>query len=524
MLSPGAAALDESAGPIEAQVTAARVHNCVAEVTNEFCPIAWDPGSDQTNLSDDNVSVTQTITQVNVSIEDGALGLHREVVFNESNFTVENPGWRAANGTWIEANDSLPHAVKEHVTLESRELWENGYAPHSRGLVVRVRFPTPVPDPYAGDTWDSYSLRIASWDCAYYFTSEGGWDKACSYDSIRPFPHGVWQPDSIDWQLELIRGDFDCSNFYVPAAPESCAPTNATGAEFGGIETTWKDKMPDVGLSASAGEVAVELTPSRGSSHDTSLAPLAVRSAENATLPGPLPYKEPSKPQPLASSSQSEDPAGHPQRDLMPPKPVKNPSDLHPQSTQPPAHPWIRALALGLIAGGALAGALLGLYHRLAKEDTLENKNRQRVYEEIKKDPGVRAGTLSTRLGLNYATVSWHLSVLRECHLIEGTATGDGQLRYFLNGGSYSASEKKEILACAAPTAKLIFEHIRKRGPMRLADLASELGIAKSTVSEIVSRLERSGLVAKRRSGNAWHISLPATDAFPSVACQLSAS
>lgn len=56
-----------------------------------------------------------------------------------------------------------------------------------------------------------------------------------------------------------------------------------------------------------------------------------------------------------------------------------------------------------------------------------------------------------------------------------------------------------EDLGDLTPTQMVVLIHLDERQTMRIGSLAQALGAAQNTVSEVVTRLERSGLVVKER-------------------------
>ncbi|HVL87114.1 MAG TPA: transcriptional regulator [Candidatus Thermoplasmatota archaeon] len=155
-----------------------------------------------------------------------------------------------------------------------------------------------------------------------------------------------------------------------------------------------------------------------------------------------------------------------------------------------PAEAWSALLTLAALAGG--------LYHRISRERALEQETRRSVYELIRREPGLRTGTVAARLGLSYKTVGAHLRYLAQFGYVEGI--GDGQRRYFATG-SISSADKRLHLAASRPASRLVLEFVRERKTVALADLRAALAMPKATATSAVRALQAAGLVTVRREG-----------------------
>jgi predicted transcriptional regulator len=504
LLSPIGAALGLEEDPVSVEIEAAPAPHCSLAVDPEVCLATWDSGDDPQSMSDDQINVTRFVSRAKVSIGSSEAGFHREAAFSASEFAVEHPANHVLNETWIFANDSLPGEFREYVTLESRAMNTAGENP-PRGVLVVMHFPTPVPDPIDGTTLTWASAPLYSWDCSWYFTSQAGGDKVCSYDELRPLPSGVRYVSSTDGDWDYLSSNLTCSSLDLHYVPHPyCVATDVVQAEAESTGEAWKEATPSIAVGTSVEKVAVEIKPDRNERDRGAFAEAASsrsRTGHSFPMPSqPHSLTLPTEPIPPQQSdaldedspgSLSADNGGVTAASVLSGKPLAS------------GRSWVPFVAAALTAGSTLFILALALYHRLVKTRTLDNANRVRIYETIKAEPGIRAGTLQERVGLSYATVLWHLRVLEEFHLVEGQ--GEGQRRYFLNGGSFTAKEKAEIMAVSAPAARAVFEHVRARGEVPLASIPNALGISLPTVSQVAARLEHAGLVSKRRAnGRIW--------------------
>jgi predicted transcriptional regulator len=498
LLLPQTLAREINEPPLYVSVENDPAPNCWISIDPEACIVAWNHNDTPGTMADDQVSVPPALKRVVTSID--VQGEPQEFELDPANFTVEHPVNHILNGTWLTANESLPGAIKEYVTLESGPGTSTENPPQA--LMVVRHFPLPEP---VSDTPER--VGVYSWDCRYYISEGGNWENACSYDWVRPWPPGLHITTSSDELVELYAGFLDCSTLLPHGLPEGdyCSGTEALSSVGQNASLFWKDATPDVAASTDVEKVTVEVAPgspmeSRAARLDAGIpSPTGYKALPMGTSPsrlsaGPLPAEPAVESQ--TSSVTLVKPAHHDQGALT----------AAGQSLQPsfPLPLWAPVVVVAVAAGSLLLLLAFALYHRVSKHRTLENENRLRIYEAVRNEPGIRAGTLRTRLGLGYQTILWHLKVLEGFRMVE--SVGDGQRRFFVNGGTFNAHEKKAVLVASAPTAKAIVEHIQAHGETPLAALSTTLNLSNSAVSETVGRLERAGILSKRRINGRLHV------------------
>lgn len=170
---------------------------------------------------------------------------------------------------------------------------------------------------------------------------------------------------------------------------------------------------------------------------------------------------------------------------------------------------WISGTGKGLL-GSVLT--LLPGYARVHGEEILQHGGRSTVYEQVKAAPGSHFMDLCDRLPFGASTLNYHLRVLERNGFV--TRVKDGRyVRFFdRRTGEYSQDRKKAASTLRNGTTAAIAAHIVQNPGVVQRDLARHFGIAASTVSWHVERLQQNGLVEKQRDqhytryyrGDAW--------------------
>lgn len=132
------------------------------------------------------------------------------------------------------------------------------------------------------------------------------------------------------------------------------------------------------------------------------------------------------------------------------------------------------------------------------KADTPDN--RKRVYDAIRRYPGIHIRGLERALGLSSPLVQYHLKRLVEEGFVEAHDQG-GYSRYYPT----SKGKAARVTAKDVPLVGLLREEvplhvvllILDRGPLTHAELVEELGVAKSTASYHLAKLAEAGVIVR---------------------------
>lgn len=126
---------------------------------------------------------------------------------------------------------------------------------------------------------------------------------------------------------------------------------------------------------------------------------------------------------------------------------------------------------------------------------------RRRVYRHVLQYPGVHLRGIEQQLGVSAALASYHLHSLEKDRWVRSYDM-EGYTRWFPGPRSEEKAlgrRERRLLGLLREEAALqVALLLLDRGPLTHAQLVEELGLAKSTVSYHLSKMERMGLVKRR--------------------------
>lgn len=164
------------------------------------------------------------------------------------------------------------------------------------------------------------------------------------------------------------------------------------------------------------------------------------------------------------------------------------------------------ATSMGVVAllGGllfyfwpALKSGAVGMFSRIHKDKVLNHPLRQAIVDAATEEPGVHFQALVRRLSVGRGTLEHHLQrLLTNGYLVE--QTGGGYTCYFL-AGQLDRRLMAAAAALKAPVARRLLEAVLDDPGSSGRHMAQRLGIAPSTVSHHVQRLQSAGLIEKQR-------------------------
>ncbi|MBI4392718.1 MAG: hypothetical protein HY556_02835 [Euryarchaeota archaeon] len=143
---------------------------------------------------------------------------------------------------------------------------------------------------------------------------------------------------------------------------------------------------------------------------------------------------------------------------------------------------------------------ILFLYHRLRPEGALEHTVRRRLYEQIRRAPGIRQAALAECLGIKRELVDYHARRLQEIGLIVVKEFGRDK-RFFENGGTHNEASQVFHAFMQSHRARQIiqFAYLRPGVDQRL--LARLVGVHESTIKWHVDRLSAAAVLRVERLG-----------------------
>lgn len=177
---------------------------------------------------------------------------------------------------------------------------------------------------------------------------------------------------------------------------------------------------------------------------------------------------------------------------------------------------WITGAGKWLIGS---MGAFVGGYARVQGDAVLQHDGRQQVYDLVQAEPGMHFMDMCERLPFGASTLNYHLRVLERNEFVSRVKDGR-YVRFFdRRTGDFAGDRKAAVSTLRNDTTAAIADCIVQNPGIAQRDLAHAFGIAASTVSWHVERLQKSGLVDKQRDahftryymGDAW-TSLPSNE------------
>lgn len=136
----------------------------------------------------------------------------------------------------------------------------------------------------------------------------------------------------------------------------------------------------------------------------------------------------------------------------------------------------------------------------MPKGDASKPDVRKRVYDAVRRYPGIHVRGLERNVGVSAALVSYHLKKLLEEAFVEAHEQG-GYARYYPTSKGKSASVTEADLPLVGLLREEVPLHVvlllLDHGPLTHGELVERLGVAKSTASYHLAKLAEAGIVAR---------------------------
>ena len=154
--------------------------------------------------------------------------------------------------------------------------------------------------------------------------------------------------------------------------------------------------------------------------------------------------------------------------------------------------PWTWMLVGTAVAGGGVAAATL--YHmRIAREDALQRKVRQLMFDYVRAHPGASFSEVRDGLGLQNGAASYHLRVLEKLGLVHSESRG--RRRWYYPDGDVSLWRELPL----SPLQASIVEAVRREPGIGVRELARRVDHRASSVGYSVKALHRDGVLRTDR-------------------------
>ena len=119
-------------------------------------------------------------------------------------------------------------------------------------------------------------------------------------------------------------------------------------------------------------------------------------------------------------------------------------------------------------------------------------RSRQRILEQVQKDPGVIKSALCRHLGLGWGTVSHHLRILAREGRIVSYGIGK-EVRLFAGGLGETQARWLSVLG-GGPAASIV-DQLKERPGLRLAELSASIGVSRKVIRRHLAVLDEEGLI-----------------------------
>jgi len=123
-----------------------------------------------------------------------------------------------------------------------------------------------------------------------------------------------------------------------------------------------------------------------------------------------------------------------------------------------------------------------------------ELETRRRIYEQIKKSPGIHFRELERRLQVVVGNLQYHLQYLEKKNLIRASNDED-YVRYFVKDRSLSETERKIMYFLR------ILLQLLNNPDLNNKELSQAVGLSPSTISWNLKKLVEAGIIEREKTG-----------------------
>jgi len=137
---------------------------------------------------------------------------------------------------------------------------------------------------------------------------------------------------------------------------------------------------------------------------------------------------------------------------------------------------------------------------RISGSNVLDHEIRLRIYDYIRKNPGVHYSDIANETGINRGTLRYHLAILKMQKVIVPYKTR-GRIHYFLNESTYGEKEKVALAALKNEKHRRIISEILSSGQITHGKLAENIGVSAPTINWHIRHLKEEGIVRADTDG-----------------------
>jgi len=143
-------------------------------------------------------------------------------------------------------------------------------------------------------------------------------------------------------------------------------------------------------------------------------------------------------------------------------------------------------------------------FHRLSKEDVLNNENRQEIIKIILNNPGIHYNLILKQSNLRSGQLQWHLNILSQYGMIKKEKLGRYLVFYpVLNDESF---EKSENIFIRSPTTMKIYNIIKEEPGICSSTIAKMLKLQRNSVKYHIDKLLSEDYISSIQKGRKNHL------------------
>jgi len=141
-------------------------------------------------------------------------------------------------------------------------------------------------------------------------------------------------------------------------------------------------------------------------------------------------------------------------------------------------------------------------YIKIKQARSRSRGKKEAIYDLIKMDPGMHFRQLQRKTGLKKGTFEYHIKNMEQEGLVNAV-TDKGKVHYFVNDAMYSREEMEVISVMHNASLKSILLEAYTKSLITNAEIADDLGLSKSSVSEKLNYLKEIGILNAKKDG--WY-------------------
>ena len=132
-------------------------------------------------------------------------------------------------------------------------------------------------------------------------------------------------------------------------------------------------------------------------------------------------------------------------------------------------------------------------------EDILELESRRKIYDTIKKNPGLHLSKIADLLQMRISHVEYHVHYL-EKHDIINTDRSTGYLRFYIKG-TVGIQDKRYLSILRQKTLLRIVIFLLKKEPVKRNDILENVTVSNSTLSYHLKKLVKNDIIEIQGQG-----------------------